>query len=443
MFEMLNPNAAGIDVATEEMWVCVPANRAEQHVRKFGAFTDDLYAIADWLTACGITRVAMESTGVYWIPLYQVLEERGFEVCLTNARHLKNVSGRPKTDRLDCQWIQRLHSYGFLKASFRPTDAVCQIRSIQRHREALIREASRHVQHMQKAFHQMNVLLPKVVKDITGVTGMAIIQKILDGERNPVKLAQLRNPHCKSSEDKIAKALKGDYRREHVFVLRQAYKSYHVVHDQLRECDREIERLLRDLDKQVDATQTPPPPRTKPRQPGRKNAHVFTGDARTILYECFGTDITEITGIDTSNGLVLFTEVGADLSAWDTEKHFTSWLGFSPNPHASGGKMKSSQTRTVSNPASWAFRMAAKSAARSKTYLGAFYRRMKARLGAPKAMTATARKIAIIFYRMVNEKTPYHDLGEDYYVKQNRERAVKRLKQHAKRLGFEVVAQQA
>jgi transposase len=443
IFEMLNPNAAGIDVATEEMWVCVPANRDAQNVRKFGAFTEDLYAIADWLSVCGITSVAMESTGVYWIPLYQVLEARGFDVCLTNARHLKNVSGRPKTDRLDCQWIQRLHSYGFLKASFRPTDAVCQIRSIQRHREALIQEASRHVQHMQKAFHQMNVLLPKVVKDITGVTGMAIIQKILDGERNPVKLATLRNPHCKSSEDEIAKALKGDYRREHLFVLRQAYNAYHFVHTQLRECDREIERLLHALDKQVDATQTPPPPRTKPSPPKRKNAHVFTGDARIILYECFGTDITEITGIDTTNGLVLFTEVGTDLSAWDSEKQFTSWLGLSPNPHASGGKMKSSNTRKVSNPATWAFRMAAKSAAKSQTYLGAFYRRMKARLGAPKAMTATARKIAIIFYRMVKDHTPYHDLGEDYYMKQNRERAVKRLKQQAKRLGLTVVAQQA
>ena len=233
--DMLNPNAAGIDVATEEMWVCVPAHRAVQNVRKFGAFTDDLYAIAEWLSECGITSVAMESTGVYWIPLYQVLEERGFNVCLTNARHLKHVSGRPKTDRLDCQWIQRLHRYGFLNASFRPRDEICQIRSLQRHRDNLIRQASQHVQHMQKALHQMNVLLPKVVSDITGVTGMAIMQKILDGERNPVKLAKLRNPHCKSSEDEIAKALKGDYREEHLFVLRQASKAYRFVHEQLRE----------------------------------------------------------------------------------------------------------------------------------------------------------------------------------------------------------------
>jgi transposase len=443
IFDMLNPNAAGIDVATEEMWVCVPANRATQNVRKFGAFTDDLYAIADWLRECGITSVAMESTGVYWIPLYQVLEERGFVVCLTNARHLKNVSGRPKTDRLDCQWIQRLHSYGFLMASFRPTAAICRIRSIQRHRASLIQDASRHVQHMQKALHQMNVLLPKVVKDITGVTGMAILQKILDGERNPVKLAKLRNPHCKSTEDEIAKALNGDYREEHVFVLRQGYKAYAFVQTQLRECDREIERLLTHIDKQVDATQTPPPPRTKPPQPKRKNQHQFTSDARTLLYECFGTDVTEITGIETSNGLELYTEVGVDMSPWATDQHFTSWLGLSPNAQSSGGKMKSSQTRKVASRAAQVFRMAAKSAARSKTYLGAFYRRMKARLGAPKAMTATARKIAVIFYHMVKERKPYRDLGEDYYVKQNQERTLKRLQRQAKSLGYTLVEHHA
>ncbi|MCP4402697.1 MAG: IS110 family transposase [bacterium] len=440
---MLNPNAAGIDVASEVMWACVPAIRATPNVRTFGVCTDDLHAIADWFTECGITSVAMESTGVYWIPLYQILEERGFDVCLTNARHLKNVSGRPKTDRLDCQWIQRLHSYGFLKASFRPTDDICRIRSIQRHRDSLIRDASRHVQHMQKALHQMNVLLPKVVKDITGVTGMAIIQKILDGEHNPVKLATLRNPHCKSSEEEIAKALKGDYREEHLFVLRQAVNAYRFVHTQLRECDRAIERRLVTIDKQVDATSTPPPPRTKPSQPKRKNQHQFTSDARTLLYECFGTDITELTGIETTNGLELYTEVGADMRPWATDEHFTSWLGLCPNAQSSGGKMKSSQTRKVSSRAAQVFRMAAKSAARSKTYIGAFYRRMKVRLGAPKAMTATARKIAVIFYHMVKERKPYQDLGEDYYLKQSQDRALKRLQRQAKQLGYTLVEQHA
>jgi transposase len=442
VLEMLNPNAAGIDVSSEDLWVCVPANRATVNVRKFGVYTDQLVAIADWLTECGVTSVAMESTGVYWIPLYQVLEERGFAVCLTNAKHLKNVSGRPKTDRLDCQWIQRLHSYGFLLASFRPTDEICRIRSIQRHRDSLIQDASRHVQHMQKALHQMNVLLPKVVKDITGVTGMSILQKILDGERNPVKLAKLRKPQCKSTEDEIARALNGDYRSEHLFVLRQAHTAYGFVQRQLRECDREIERLLTTIDKQIDANQTPPPPRTKPQQPKRKNQHHFSCDARTLLYECFGTDVTELTGIETTNGLELYTEVGADMSAWATDQHFTSWLGLSPNAHSSGGKMKSSQTRKVTSRAAQIFRLAAKSASRSKTYLGAFYRRMKARIGAPKAMTATARKIAVIFYHMVKERVPFRDLGEDYYMAQNKERALKRLQRQAKQMGYTLVEQQ-
>jgi transposase len=442
IFEMLNPNAAGIDVATEEMWVCVPAGRTEPRVRKFGAFTDDLYALADFLKDCRITSVAMESTGVYWIPLYQVLESRGFDVCLTNSRHLKNVSGRPKTDRLDCQWIQRLHSYGFLKASFRPHETICQIRSIQRHRDSLIRQASQHVQHMQKAFHQMNVLLPKVIKDITGVTGMAIIEHILAGERDPVRLAQLRNPHCKSSEEEMAKALKGDYRREHLFVLRQAHTAYHFVHEQIWECDQEIEELLTTIAKQVDASLTPPPPRTKAPQANRKNMHEFVGDARTLLYECFGVDITEITGIDTTNGLVLYTEVGADLGDWETSKHFTSWLGLSPNTQSSGGKVKSSHTRKVANRASQAFRMAAKATAGSKTFLGAFYRRMKARVGPSKAMTATARKIAAAFYEVVSSKTPFHDLGEAFYATQHRDRTLKRLKRQAKLLGYTLVEQQ-
>ena len=443
ILEMLNPNAAGLDVASEEMWVCVPANRATQNVRKFGACTDDLYAIADWLRECGITSVAMESTGVYWIPLYQVLEERGLGVCLTNAKHLKNVSGRPKTDRLDCQWIQRLHSYGFLKASFRLTDEICQIRSLQRHRDPLIRQASQHVQHMQKALHQRNVLLPKVVSDITGVTGMAIIQKILDGERNPVKLAKLRNVHCTSSADEIANALQGDYREEHLFVLRQAYQAYHFVHEQLRECDRALERLVQAIDKQVDATHTPVPPRAKTPQPKAKNAHTFDSDVRTLLSECFGTDVTAIPGINESNGLALFSELGADVSAWETDKRFGSWLGLAPNVQSSAGKVKSSQTRKMANRVAGVFRMAARAVTRSTSALGAFYRRMKARLGAPKAMTATAHKIVVIFYHMVRERTVYREVGEPEYTQQQEQRMLKHLKQQAKRLGYTLTPQEA
>jgi transposase len=444
VLQMINPNAAGIDVASEEMWVCVPADRAEPNVRRFGAFTADLEAIADWLKACRITSVAMESTGVYWIPLYQILVERGVDVCLTNARHLKNVAGRPKTDRLDCQWIQRLHAYGFLKASFRPADAICQIRSIQRHRDTLIRENVRHIQHMQKALHQMNVLLPKVVSDITGTTGLAIIQKILDGERNPVKLARLRNPHCQSSEDEIAKALQGDYRREHVFVLRHAWKAYQFVLSQIRDCDRELERLVSAIDKQVDANQTPPPPREKSPQPTHRNDVQFAAqDGRTLLYECFGVDVTRIPGIDVSSAVTLFTELGADLTPWPTEKHFASYLGLAPNVQSSAGKVRSSRTRKVASRAAGVFRLAAQAVIRSKTALGACYRRLKARLGGSKALTATARKIAVIFYHMVKDRAPYKELGEVAYTKAQQVRTLKRLKQQAKHLGYALVAQQA
>jgi transposase len=258
--EMINPNAAGIDVASEEMWVCVPEDRVdlpEGHVRKFGAFTCDRYAIADWLQACGVTSVAMESTGMYWIPLYQVLEERGFEVCLVNARQLKNVSGRPKTDRLDCRWIQRLHSSGLLMPSFRPEDAICQLRSLLRHRDAVIRGAARHIQHMQNALHQMNLLLDKVISDMTGVTGMAIISQILAGERNPQVLATLRNPHLKKSEAEIANALEGDYREEHLFVLRQAYEADHFAQEQMQRCAATIEAWLQRTEKVIDAGKHP------------------------------------------------------------------------------------------------------------------------------------------------------------------------------------------
>jgi transposase len=386
----------------------------------------------------------MESTGVYWIPLYQILVERGFDVCLTNARHLKNVAGRPKTDRLDCQWIQRLHAYGFLKASFRPADAICQIRSIQRHRDTLIRENVRHIQHMQKALHQMNVLLPKVVSDITGTTGLAIIQKILDGERNPVKLARLRNPHCQSSEDEIAKALQGDYRREHVFVLRHAWKAYQFVLSQIRDCDRELERLVSAIDKQVDANQTPPPPREKSPQPTHRNDVQFAAqDGRTLLYECFGVDVTRIPGLDVSSALTLFTELGADLTPWPSDKHFASYLGLAPNVQSSAGKVRSSRTRKVASRAAGVFRLAAQAVIRSKTALGACYRRLKGRLGGSKALTATAHKIAVIFYHMVKERKPDHELGEEGYAKQHEARMLKRLKQQAKHLGYALVAQPA
>jgi transposase len=443
IWEMLNPDAAGIDVHSEEMWVCVPADRAEQPVRKFGAYTADLWAIAEFLTSCEITSVAMESTGVYWIPLYQVLESRGFTVCLTNARHLKSIAGRPKTDKLDCQWIQRLHSYGFLKASFRPADEICQIRAIQRHRETLVHEASRHIQHMQKALDQMNLTLSKVLTDITGVSGLRIIEHLLKGERNPTYLATFRDYRCKRSEAEIANALTGDYRDEHLFVLRQALEGYRFVQTQLQHCDHEIEARLTAMDKQVDANQTPPPSRAKRGSSRTSKTMTFARDGRTVLYECFGTDVTAIPGIDLTIGSTLFSELGADLSAWKKGPCFTSWLGCSPTEHSSGGTLKSSKTSKVTNRASQIFRLAARSAGRSQTAVGAFYRRLKARIGAPKAFTATARKLALIFYHMVTKREPYREAGEAAYTQQQKARQLKRLQRQAKHAGFVLTPQDA
>ncbi len=387
---MINPNAAGIDVASKEMWVCVPADRADPNVRKFGAFTCDLHAIADWLTECRVTTVAMESTGIYWIPLYQVLETRGFEVCLVNARQMKNVSGRPKTDRLDCRWIQRLHSYGLLMPSFRPPDEICQLRSLLRHREALIRGAARHTQHMQKALHQMNLLLDKVISDITGVTGTAIIEQMLAGERDPVSLAKLRDCRIHAPEDDIVKALQGDYREEHLFVLRQAYEAYQFARTQLAACDQAVEAWLQKTEKAIDVRDHPLPPATRPRRKAQDNEPTY--DARSYVYEIYGVDLTQIPGLQASTIQTLLAEVGRDMRKWPTEKHFTSWLGLCPNLKRSGGKDQSSQTRKVQSRAARALRIAARTLRTSQSSLGAFYRRLTSRIGPAKALTATARK---------------------------------------------------
>lgn len=434
---MINPNAAGIDVASEEMWVCVPADRAETTVRKFGAFTCDLQAIADWLTECRVTTVAMESTGIYWIPLYQILETRGFEVCLVNARQMKNVSGRPKTDRLDCRWIQRLHSYGLLMPSFRPPDEICQLRCLLRHREALIRGAARHTQHMQKALHQMNLLLDKVISDITGVTGTAIIEQMLAGERDPVTLAKLRDCRIHATEDDIAKALHGDYREEHLFVLRQAYEAYQFAQTQLATCDQAVEAWLRKTEKTLDVREHPLPPATRPRRKPQDNEPTY--DARSYVYEIYGVDLTQIPGLQASTIQTLLAEVGRDMRKWPTEKHFTSWLGLCPNLKRSGGNDQSSHTRKVQSRAAKALRLAARTLRTSPSSLGAFYRRLNGRVGPAKALTATARKLAVIFYNMVKLGKTYTDVGEDAYLKQQTQRHLKHLKKQANRLGFDLV----
>jgi transposase len=358
---VLQPNAAGIDIASTELLVGVPQDRDPQPVRAFAAFTQDLHALADWLKQCGVETVAMESTGVYWIPLFQILERRGFEVCLVNARHAKNVPGH-KSDVADCQWLQYLHACGLLRASFRPKEAVCAVRSLLRHRDTLITYAASHVQHMQKALTQMNLHLHHVISDSTGKTGLAILDALLAGERDPHKLAQLRDYRIQASNDIIAKSLVGDWREEHLFTLKQALAAYRHYQTLLRECDAEVERLMSLFDSQLDPVETPLPPSTRTnKQPVGNEARFENTDLRTELYRILGTDLTQVPGLQLNTIPRLFTEIGSDLSAFPSAKHFASWLGLCPDNRISGGKILSVKTRDVKSRAADALRLAAQS----------------------------------------------------------------------------------
>jgi transposase len=432
IFQMVNPNAAGIDIGSEEHWVAVPEDRDDQPVRRFGCFTSDLYALCNWLKKCGIETVAMESTGVYWIPLFQILESQGFEVKLVNARHVKNVPGR-KTDIVDCQWLQKLHTFGLLSGSFRPEDSICVLRSYCRHRENLIQYASAHIQHMQKALIQMNLQLHKAISDISGLTGMRIIKSILTGERDPLTLAKMRDPRVKNNAETIAKALEGDYRQEHLFALKQAVEAYEVYQNQIRDCDREMEAYLAKLDSKADDKNLPPSTR-KSRPKG--NAPHF--DLRRHLYRISGVDFTQINGLDASSVYSILSEVGLDPNAFPTVKNFTNWMALCPNNRITGGKVKSSKTRKVKNRAANAFRLAAMSVGNSASALGGYFRRMRSRHGAPQAITATAHKLARIFYHLWRTGDAYQDPGQDYYEQKYKERVLANMKKKAKQLGFEI-----
>jgi transposase len=428
--EQINLNAAGVDIGAEEIFVAVPKGRDEESVRVFPTFTSDLRRIADWLEACGVETVAMESTGVYWIPLYEMLESRGFEVNLVNARHVKNVSGR-KSDILDCQWIQQLHTYGLLQPSFRPTERICAIRSLVRHRDMLIQYRAAHIQHMQKALHLMNIQLTNVLSDITGVTGMKIIRAIVAGERDREVLAGYRDKRCAKTKLEIAKSLEGNYRREHLFALQQAVELYDFYAQQLQACDAELEALYNEFEPPDQPGTPPPDPRTSKR---RKNQPYF--DLAQSLYRLTGVDLTEVDGLDALTVQTILSEIGTDMSAWPTVKHFASWLRLCPNNEVTGGKVKRRGTQPTQNRASTAFRVAAQSLARSDSARGAFYRRMRAKHGAPKAVTATAHKLARTVYFMLQRREPYRDPGADYYEEQYRARVVRNLQRKAAKLGM-------
>ena len=428
----VNFGAAGVDVGAGSHFVAVPENSCEQPVREFAAFTADLYRLADWLAECGVETVAMESTGVYWIPLFGVLEERGFQVMLVDPRRIKNVPGR-KSDVLDCQWLQQLHTYGLLSAAFRPEADIRRLRSYLRQRAMLVEYAAQHVQHMQKALTQMNVKLQHVISDITGKTGMDIIEAIVGDERNPRKLARLRDPRTKADEKTIARSLQGHWHAEHVFELSQALELYRAYQARIAECDREIEVQLQRFEDRSDGE----PPAANGKKRNQKNAPRF--DVQGHLYRMTGVDLTRIDGVDAYTALKVVSEIGTDMTRWPGAGHFASWLGLSPNNRVTGGKVISSRTKPSANRAAKALRLAANALHRSDSALGAFLRRKKSHLGAPKAITATAHKLARIIYSMMRYGQEYVDAGAEQYERQHRQRALRATTRRAALLGYELI----
>lgn len=430
-----NLNAAGIDIGAEEHYVAVPEDRDCQPVRKFGCLTPDLHKMAKWLHKCGIETVAMESTGVYWVPVAEILERYGVEVRLVDAYHVKNVPGR-KTDVKDCQWLQELHLFGLLRGAFRPEKRIRVLRSYWRQRASLVQSSARQVQLMQKALEQMNLQLHKVISDITGVTGMRILRAILAGERNPVVLAQMKHPTIKNSEQTVADALVGAYSKEHLFALKQALELYDIYRDKVAECDQQVQRYLSTFETKADPKDLKDKPSKKKSR--NKNDPVF--NLRSELYRITGVDLTQIDGVDVMIAHTVICECGFDISAFPSEKHFSSWLGLSPNNRITGGKVFNSRTRKVQNRISTVLRVAAQSLHSSQSALGGYYRRMRGRLGAPKAITATAHKLAIQIYRMLKYGTDYIDKGKEYYEKQYRARVLKNLIIRARHMGYELLA---
>jgi transposase len=435
---VFEPDAAGIDIGAREIFVAVPGDRDEHSVRKCETFTGDLHQMAEWLVACGITTAAMESTGVYWIPVYDVLEQHGIKPCLVNPRNMKNVPGK-RTDFHECQWIQHLHSLGLLQAAFRPDAEVCAVRSLMRHRNDMVMMASEHIQHMQKALTQMNVQFQHVISDLTGLTGLAVLDAIVAGERNPEVLAKLRDPHIKASEETIRKSLEGNWRAEHILALKQRVSLYRSHRDLIDECDREIEKLVAAFEPRVDPQEKPMPEDRKQKQRKRRKKGANPDfNMRAEAYKLFGVDLTQIPGLMTLV-FMLFSEVGRDMSRWPTAAHFVSWLGLCPDNDISGGKVLWRGARRTKNRAGTLFRLAAHSLHHDRTPMGDYLRRMKAKLGPAAATTATAHKIAIIFYTMVSRQVEYDPSLWANRDQMREKRLEARLQKQAAQRGYKLV----
>ena len=422
------PNAAAIDIGATSHWVAVPRERDVEPVREFGAMTDDLHALADWLLACGIDTVALESTGVYWIPVYEVLERRRLTVWLVDARQMKYVPGR-KSDVQDCQWLQKLMSLGLLRAAWRPGDEVCVLRAVARQREVLLRDQASWVQRMQKALLQMNIQLTEVLTDVMGLTGQAIIRDIVAGQRDPAALARHRNYRVKASLAEVERALTGNWRDEHLFVLAQALAMYDSLAERLLECEAKIEALLVPLGQHEIAL----PGASKPRG---KNTPRF--DLRAALARWAGVDLTRINGLAITSVLTVLSEIGPDLRRFANVKHFCSWLGLCPATKISGGKVLATRTRRSTNRVRQALKVAAMSLSRNNSALGAFYRRLCSRMDKPRANTALAHKLARMIYFMLTRGETYVDQGQQHYEEQQRQRSIAALRRRAANLGFAI-----
>jgi len=425
-----HPNAAGIDIGGAAHFVAVPPDRDSEPVRQFRSFTADLNQLADWLLECRIDIVAMESTGVYWIPLFEILDARGIQVLLVNARHVKGVSGR-KSDVLDCQWLQQLMSYGLLRGAFRPQEQICVLRSYSRQRQQLLRGQAKQVQLMQKALIQMNIQLTNVLSDIVGLTGQAILRAIVNGERDGRKLAKLRHWRVQAEEAQIAKSLAGNWREEHLFSLKQALAMFDAYAERLAECDAQIENTLSKLQRHT--TELPPSQRSQ----HAKNSPKF--DVRERVFRVLGVDITAIAGIDIGTALIVAAEVGPDFSRFPTVKHFTSWLGLCPGTKITGGKVISGRTLRSANRLAQALRVAAVSLRSSKSSLGAYYRRLAGRMEKSKAIGAVAHKLARLIYMMITKGREYVEQGLERYEARQHELAMKNVAKRAAALGLRVV----
>ncbi len=432
---VLEPDAAGIDIGAEEIYVAVPPDRDEESTRKFSTFTRDLNALADWLERCHVRTVAMESTGVYWIPLFQILEEREFTVYLVNAHYLKSVPGR-KSDVSDCQWIQYLHSVGLLRTSFRPPDHICAVRALWRHRASLLQMAAEHTMHMQKALSQMNLQIHHVLSDITGTSGLAILDAIFAGQRDPIELAKLCHFRVRSPRETVARALEGDYRPEHLYTLRQSVDGYRFHQKLIADLDCEIAKLMQTL---PSAAERPAPPANRTKHTAyRRQGNDPSFDLRGELYRIAGVDLTDIPGISTVTAQVILTEIGPDVSRFRHASAFASWLGLCPEKRVSGGKVLSCKTRKVAHRAATALRLGAHSLSRAKGYFGEFFRRMRSKLGTASAITATAHKIARVIFHVLLTKEPYSETVFHQCEEQSRQRAQLRLRKYAHQLGFQL-----